>query len=69
MVVSSCLVLASAISLGLNGLNFGLDFTGGAMIEIGFGEEIDPELVRERLEVGGFENGTGCYILPNVAIF
>jgi len=65
MVVSSCLVLASAISLGLNGLNFGLDFTGGAMVEVGFSNEIDPESVRDQLDTAGFKNGTVQYFGSN----
>ena len=65
LILSGLFVLLSILSLGFNGLNQGLDFTGGAMIEIGFGEEIDPELVRERLEVGGFENGTVQYFGSN----
>ena len=65
LILSGLLVLLSIFSLAFNGLNQGLDFTGGAMIEIGFGEEIDPELVRERLEVGGFENGTVQYFGSN----
>ena len=65
MVVSSCLVLASAISLGLNGLNFGLDFSGGAMVEVGFSNEIDPESVRDQLDTAGFKNGTVQYFGSN----
>ena len=65
LILSGLLFLLSIFSLAFNGLNQGLDFTGGAMIEIGFGEEIDPELVRERLEVGGFENGTVQYFGSN----
>ena len=65
MVVSSCLVLVSAISLGLNGLNFGLDFTGGAMVEVGFSNEIDPESVRDQLDTAGFKNGTVQYFGSN----
>ena len=65
LILSGLLVLLSIFSLAFNGLNQGLDFTGGAMIEIGFGEEIDPELVRERLEVGGFANGTVQYFGSN----
>ena len=65
LIFSGLLVLLSIVSLAFNGLNQGLDFTGGAMIEIGFDEEIDPELVRDRLEVGGFENGTVQYFGSN----
>ena len=65
MIGSGVLLVICVISLLLNGLNLGLDFTGGAMVEVGFSEEIDPELVREELENGGFSNGTVQYFGSN----
>ena len=65
MIGSGVFLVICVISLFLNGLNLGLDFTGGAMVEVGFSEEIDPELVREELENGGFSNGTVQYFGSN----
>ena len=65
MIGSGVFLVICVISLLLNGLNLGLDFTGGAMVEVGFSEEIDPELVREELEYGGFSNGTVQYFGSN----
>ncbi len=65
MIGSGVFLSICVISLLLNGLNLGLDFTGGAMVEVGFSEEIDPELVREELENGGFSNGTVQYFGSN----
>ena len=65
MISSGVVLVICLISLVLNGLNLGLDFTGGAMVEVGFSEEIDPELVREELEKGGFNNGTVQYFGSN----
>ena len=65
MIGSGVFLVICVISLLLNGLNLGLDFTGGAMVEVGFTEEIDPELVREELENGGFSNGTVQYFGSN----
>jgi len=65
MIGSGVFLVICVISLLLNGLNLGLDFTGGAMVEVGFGEEIDPELVRDELENGGFSNGTVQYFGSN----
>ena len=65
MICSGVFLVICVISLLLNGLNLGLDFTGGAMVEVGFSEEIDPELVREELENGGFSNGTVQYFGSN----
>ena len=65
MIGSGIFLVTCVISLVLNGLNLGLDFTGGAMVEVGFSTEIDPELVRVELEKGGFSNGTVQYFGSN----
>ena len=55
--VSIVLVLLSLGSLTFNGLNFGLDFTGGTLVEVGFSESVDPEALRSQLDDAGFANG------------
>ena len=55
--VSIVLVLLSLGSLTFNGLNFGLDFTGGTLVEVGFPESVDPEALRSQLDDAGFVNG------------
>ncbi len=55
--VSIVLVLLSLGSLTFNGLNFGLDFTGGTLVEVGFPESVDPEALRGQLDDAGFANG------------
>lgn len=65
LVFSASLLLMASLSLGLKGLNMGLDFTGGSLLEIGFSEEIDPEEVRSYLEGAGFNNGTVQYFGTN----
>lgn len=51
------LIVLSCLSLAVNGLNQGLDFTGGTLIEVGFDTPIDPETVRSQLAQSGFANG------------
>ena len=61
------LVLLS-VSIGsflVQGMNLGLDFTGGSLVEIGFESEIETELVRDHLVGAGFENGTVQYFGSN----
>ena len=36
MILSTVLILASIFSLATNSLNWGLDFTGGTLIEVGY---------------------------------
>lgn len=48
-------LIISIGSLAVNGLNFGLDFTGGTQIEVGYNQSADLEDVRERLAGAGFD--------------
>ena len=58
---SLLLVLLSIVVLGVSGLNLGLDFTGGTMVEVEFTEPVDPEQVRGILNDAGYRNGTVQY--------
>lgn len=53
--ISLLAIIASIASLAVNGLNFGLDFTGGTQIEIGYNKSADLEDVRKRLATAGFD--------------
>ena len=52
-VVSAILLLISLGSLAVSGLNRGLDFTGGSLVEVGFADPIEAEEVRTFLEAQG----------------
>ncbi len=54
MFVSLVVVLVSFLSFGLRGFSFGLDFTGGAVLEAAFAKPIELASVRSALEKGGF---------------
>lgn len=56
-VFSIVLVVLSVVDLAINGLNLGLDFTGGTLVEVEFEEAVDADLVRDVLADAGFENG------------
>ena len=56
MFFSVLLMLASVFSLATNKLNFGLDFTGGTLLEIGFEEAADLTLIREVLDKNSYKD-------------
>ena len=53
--LSGALLLLSAGSLAVQGLNLGVDFEGGTLIEVGWPEPVELEAVRAALAAGGFE--------------
>ena len=53
-VVSAVLILVSIASLAVRGLNFGIDFTGGVVLELNFPQAADLEKVRAGLEKAGY---------------
>ncbi|HCD06113.1 MULTISPECIES: protein translocase subunit SecF [unclassified Methylophaga] len=53
---SAILLLISVYSIVTNSLNFGIDFTGGTMIEVGYPQPVDLGEIRTTLEQGGFED-------------
>ena len=65
LVLSAALLVTALSSLGSKGLNMGLDFTGGSLLEVGFTEEVDAEEVRNFLQGAGFNNGTVQYFGTN----
>ena len=56
-IVSAILVTGSIGLISVQGLNWGLDFTGGTLVEVGFEEAVPPETVRLLLEENQFVNG------------
>jgi preprotein translocase subunit SecF len=56
LIISSVLIIASILSLSMRGLNFGLDFTGGTLIEVGYPTAPDTTSVREKLRNAGFDS-------------
>jgi len=56
MVFSLILITIAIYSLSTNKLNFGLDFTGGTLIEVGFEEAADLNKMRQTLDNNGFDD-------------
>ncbi len=52
---SGLLLLATMASLSLQQLNWGLDFTGGTLIELNYDSSADLGAIRDQLVIGGYE--------------
>jgi preprotein translocase subunit SecF len=73
-ILLSAILLAMSIgALVTKGLNFGIDFTGGTLIEVGYPEAVDLEAVRSALSVSDFSQaqvqyfGTSRDVLVRIA--
>ncbi|MDQ2972341.1 MAG: protein translocase subunit SecF, partial [Pseudomonadota bacterium] len=54
--ISVLLMIASIFAITVRGLNYGLDFTGGVLVEVNYQQPIDTGEVRGALTVAGFDN-------------
>jgi len=53
--ISLVLLLGSIISLAVNQLNFGLDFTGGTLLEVEYSDALALKEIRDTLKAAGYE--------------
>ena len=54
LILSLALIVISIAAIAMRGLNLGIDFTGGTLVEVGYTESIELEPVREALTNNGF---------------
>ena len=54
MIFSAILLIVSIASIGFQGLKFGIDFTGGTLIEVGYDKTADLEDIRSKLESANY---------------
>jgi preprotein translocase subunit SecF len=58
MAVSGFLLVASIVLMVVRGLNFGIDFTGGTLVEVGYPQAVELSEVRGHLEQAGYGDAT-----------
>lgn len=54
--IAAILIIVSLVSLSTRGLNLGIDFTGGTLVEVGYPEAVDLDSVRKALERESFND-------------
>jgi len=59
--VSGAVLVLAIGSLALQGLKFGIDFTGGTLVEVGYDESVDIMEVREQLAAAGIDDAQVQY--------
>ncbi|MDD2816483.1 MAG: protein translocase subunit SecF [Thiotrichaceae bacterium] len=57
MIGSILMTVITVISLLTQGLMFGLDFTGGSLMEVSYSQAVELQPIRENLHKGGFPEG------------
>ena len=60
-IISVLLIISSIISLSYQGLNLGIDFTGGTLVEVGYPEMVDLDKVRQSFSDSDFSDATIQY--------
>ncbi|MBE9563043.1 MAG: protein translocase subunit SecF [Proteobacteria bacterium] len=56
MAISALLVIVAVSSIVMQGLVFGIDFTGGTLVEVGYKQDANLEKIRSALHNNGFPN-------------
>ena len=58
MMISIAVVVVAIISVIARGLNLGIDFTGGTLVEVGYEQAVELNKVRDTLAQAGFGDAT-----------
>ncbi len=58
LIFSGVVILVAMIAIVARGLNLGIDFTGGTLVEVGYHETVELPKIREALAAEGFSDAT-----------
>ena len=56
LTISIALIIVSIAAMFMRGLNLGIDFTGGTIVEVGYPDTVELEMVRKALSSSGFDD-------------
>ena len=56
LIVSGVLIVFSIVAMAARGLNLGIDFTGGTLVEVGYSDSVQLEPVRQALLANGLDD-------------
>ncbi|MCZ6805061.1 MAG: protein translocase subunit SecF [Proteobacteria bacterium] len=59
--ISGLLIILSIASLAIQGLNLGIDFTGGTLVEVAYSEAVELDLIRQSLSNSEFGDAVVQY--------
>ena len=61
LMFSVALIVISLAAIAMRGLNLGIDFTGGTLLEVGYQQPADLESIRKTLGDTGYDNAIAQY--------
>lgn len=61
LALSALLLIVSVVALAQRGMNFGIDFSGGVLVEVGYPQPVVLDELRDTLDNGGFQGATVQY--------
>jgi preprotein translocase subunit SecF len=68
LTVSAVLTVCALLLVLVRGLNFGIDFTGGVLVEVAYPQSVQLDQVREDLKAGGYERAVVQYFGSTSAV-